>query len=57
MSEEHSVDIFYLGPPAPHCICQKDFLLPTESKVPLLGPLGRTTKEDHSLCAGSTMLG
>ena len=27
MSEVHGIDNYYLAPPAPNCLCQKDFLL------------------------------
>ena len=32
MSIEHAIQNYYLAPLAPHCICQKDFLLPPDPR-------------------------
>ena len=32
MSELHNVENYNLSPPAPKCLCQKDFLLPPDPK-------------------------
>ena len=45
------------GPTGTPLSLPKIFPLTARSKVPLPGPLGGATKEDHSLCTGSTMLG
>ena len=34
MSEVHGVENYYLAPPAPNCLCQKNFLSPPDPRFP-----------------------
>ena len=34
MSDIHDIENYYLAPPAPKCLCQKDFLLPPDPMFP-----------------------
>ena len=57
MSVKHAIKNYYLAPLAPHCIQQKDFLLPPDPRFSMPGPPGRTVGEDHGIYTGSTELG
>ena len=57
MSELHDVGNYYLAPPVPPCLQQKDFLLPLNPKFPYQDIREEQLEKNSGLCTGPPVLG